>query len=140
MKSILLVITLALALTACGNKNKSTESAENTTIASQEINIDENQTTVIYFHSNHRCATCMAVENITKEAVDTYKGKVPFHSVDITLEENKALMSHYKIGGQSLVVVNKDQKIDITNEAFMYARSSPEKVKSRVTTTIDSLP
>lgn len=136
MKYILLVIALAFAFTACGNKSKATES---TTVVQEEINIDENQTAVIYFHSNHRCATCMAVENVTKKAVASYKGKVPFYSVDITLEGNKALMNKYKIGGQSLVIVNKDQKIDLTSEAFMYARSKPEKIKASINTTINSI-
>lgn len=136
MKHILLVLALTFAVTSCGNKNKAAESTANT---QQEITIDKNQTTVIYFHSNHRCATCMAVENVTKEAVDTYKGKVPFYSVDMTLDENKALMKSYNIGVQSLIVVNNDQKLDLTSEAFMYARSKPEKVKDKVKSTIDSL-
>jgi len=137
MKHIIYVIALTLAFTSCGQKNKTAESA---TATQQEITIDENQTTVIYFHSNHRCATCMAVENVTKEAVDSYKGKVPFYSVDITLDDSKALMKKYGIGVQSLVVVNKDQKIDLTSEAFMYARSNPDKVKASLKTTIDALP
>ena len=137
MKHILLILALTFAFTACGHKNKA---AEGTTVAQQEINIDKNQTTVIYFHSNHRCATCMAVENVTKEALkENYKGAIPFFSVDMTLEENKALMKTYSIGVQSLIVVKNDTKIDLTSEAFMYARSKPEKVKGSLKTSIDSL-
>ena len=137
MKQIILFLALTFAFTACGHKNKA---AESTTIAQQEINIDRTQTTVIYFHSNHRCATCMAVENVAKEALkENYKDAIPFFSVDMTLEENKALMKTYSIGVQSLVVVKSDTKIDLTSEAFMYARSKPEKIKASLKTTIDSL-
>ena len=136
MKHLLLVLVLALTVTACGSKNKSNE---NTSSTEQTISIDPNQTTVIYFHSNHRCATCMAVENVSKEAADRYKSKIPFYSVDMTLEKNKALMEQYKIGVQSLIIVKNDQKLNLTSEAFMYARSKPEKVISKVQSSIESL-
>jgi thioredoxin-related protein len=137
MKNILLILALTFAFTACGNKNKT---ADKDTETQQEISIDKSQTTVIYFHSNHRCATCLAVENITKEALkENYKEAIPFFSIDMTLEENKALMKTYSIGVQTLIVVKKDTRIDLTSEAFMYARSKPEKVKGSLKASIDSL-
>lgn len=133
MKKLLSLISLVLILTACGSKgNKTTEAiASNKSIA-----IDAAQTTVLYFHSNHRCATCMAVENVAKESLNE---NMPFYSIDITLDENKELVKQYGVAGQTLLIVKGEQKINVTNEAFMYARSQPEKVKAKIQSAIASL-
>ncbi len=133
MKNTVLVLFTAFALTACGGKQQSTENS------SETVSIAEGQTAVIYFHTKHRCATCMAVESVTREALTAYGGRVPFYSVDMAAPENKALMKKYQIGNQSLVVVRNDKKEDLTGEAFMFARSKPEKVKKLLQTTINSL-
>lgn len=134
MKKIISLVALLLVLTACGNKQKN-DSAE----ASESFTFDNSKTTVIYFHSNHRCATCMAVENVTKEALaENFKGSVPFYSLDINEASNKAVMEQYAVGGQTLLVIKGDKKTNVTSNAFMFARSKPEKVKSELVSTIES--
>lgn len=134
MKQIITTLTLLLLLTACGNKKK------NDTTTPLDISIENGQTAVLYFHSNHRCATCMAVENTTKEAIEeNYKDEVPFYSIDITTSEAKALMQQYNIAVQTLLIVKDDKRENITSHAFMYARSKPEKVKENITSILESL-
>lgn len=131
MKKILFTLVLLLTLASCGHKDKTAE----TTVAT--VNIDKSKTAVIYFHSNHRCATCMAVEEVAKQSV--LNTDVPFYSIDITLESSKALMKEYNIGTQTLLVVKGDKQQNHTSSAFMYARSKPEKVVKELQTAIAKL-
>ena len=131
MKKILFALILLFTVASCGHKDKIAE----TTVAA--VNIDKSKSAVIYFHSNHRCATCMAVEDVAKKSVlDT---DVPFYSVDIALESSKALMKEYNIGTQTLLITKGDEQQNHTSSAFMYARSKPEKVVKELQTAIANL-
>lgn len=135
MKKIVILFLLALTISACGGKKKQT-----TTESEASFHFDNSKPTVLYFHSNHRCATCLAVENTTKEALATsFDGAIPFYSLDINETQNKKLIKEYSIGGQTLLVIKGDQKTNLTNVAFMYARSNPEKVKAELISSIKSL-
>ncbi len=95
---------------------------------------------VYYFHATRRCATCMAVEAVTKEALQDYYGdKVTFESINVEDEKESPLLAQYKIGGQTLLIVNGDKKVDLTNDAFLNARTNPDKFKSKLKSTIDSM-
>lgn len=133
MKNLFSIVSLILLFTACGSKGNKTAEA---TASNISIEIDTAETTVLYFHSNHRCATCMAVENVTKESLSE---NMPFYSIDITLDENKELVKQYGVAGQTLLIVKGEQKVNVTNEAFMFARSNPEKVKTTINSAINSL-
>lgn len=123
-----------LTLASC-NGSKKAENSESGELAS----IDVSKTSVIYFHTDHRCATCMAVENTTKAALEENFGeKIPFYSVDINLDENKGLVKQFGIAGQTLLIVKGDKQTNITANAFMFARSKPEKVKGEIVSTIES--
>lgn len=134
MKKILSLITLLTIMTACGGKKGNT-----TTATADSFSFDNSKTTVLYFHSNHRCATCMAVENVTKETIDeNFSGTVAFYSLDINEAQNKDVMKQYSIGGQTLLIVKGDKSSNMTSNAFMFARNKPEKVKSELIATIES--
>lgn len=135
MKKLLTLLTLIALLSACGQKKSNTNETKQL-----DLNLDKEKVTVLYFHSNHRCATCMAVENTTKEALaEYYQDSVPFYSIDMTSDEAKDLIAEYKIAVQTLLIVKGDVHKNLTNNAFMYARSNPDKVKKEIKTTIDSL-
>jgi hypothetical protein len=93
---------------------------------------------VYYFHNTRRCATCQTVESVTKETLEkTYpeelkKGLIIFKSLNIEDDENKALAKELDISGQALLLIKEDQRKDLTNEAFMYARSNPDKLKKEI--------
>ncbi|HCO66995.1 MAG TPA: hypothetical protein DIT04_04445, partial [Dysgonomonas sp.] len=73
MNKSILILLLAVLFIACGNKteNKQTESQE------QEQTVttaDASVVNVYYFHGKQRCKTCIAIENVTKNAVaENYK-------------------------------------------------------------------
>lgn len=100
---------------------------------------------VYYFHYSRRCATCNAVEEVTKKAIsDLYaqqfkKGEIIFKSVNLDEETSDALAKKCKAEGQSLLIIGKGKRKDLTDKAFMYARTSPEKLKAEIKKAIDAV-
>ena len=122
-----------------------TLSDEKTNVIKEKINITTNNINVYYFHNSRRCTTCMAVEKVTKESLNELypemmkNGKIIFQSIDIEQENNKSLVEKYQISGQTLLIISKSNKINLTNDAFMYARNNPEKLKSKIKITVDKI-
>jgi hypothetical protein len=100
---------------------------------------------VYYFHFTRRCNTCITVENVSKEAVETQfpeqvkRGEISFRSVNLDDKEGEALGEKYKIEGQTLIVISGDQRIDLTDKGFLYAVDSPEKLKGEIKKTVEEL-
>ena len=95
---------------------------------------------VYYFHYSRRCVTCVSVQEVSKNAVrEIYGDKVKFHEYNLDDSEGKAMMEKVGAPGQALMIVNGQNKINITNEGFLYARSNPEKLKQIVKEKIDPL-
>ena len=93
-----------------------------------------------YFHGTYRCATCNAVEDVTKAYIkDVYGDKVPFQSLNIEDDASKSLVEKYKITGQTLLIVKGEKTVNLTNDAFLNARTKPEKLEGKIKTTIDSM-
>lgn len=116
--------------TTCGAKAKTTCVDNN----------EKAEVKAYYFHATRRCATCQAVESVTKETIDkTFAEKVSF--VSINREENKTndLIKEHKISGQTLLLIKGDKVVNLTNEAFMYARTNPEKFEKKLTETLNSM-
>lgn len=100
-------------------------------------------TEVYYFHFTRRCNTCQTVEKVTRDAVnelfpDAVKsGAVTFKSVNLEEKENKALVKRLKVQGQSLLIVNGKEQVDIVDKGFMYAVNEPDKLKAEIKTNIE---
>ena len=100
---------------------------------------------VYYFHNERRCATCNAVEEVTKTALNEYypeqlkAGTVTFQSLNIEEDVNEALAKELRISGQTLLIIINGKKKDLTNDAFMYARSNPEKLMEKIHKTIGTI-
>lgn len=93
-----------------------------------------------YFHGNVRCVTCEAVEKVSKEAVAAYNNaKVTFESINREEEKNKTLVAKYKVSGTALIIDNGKRAVNLTNDAFLNARTKPDKLKSKIKSTIDSM-
>jgi len=112
--------------------------------ASTKVFCCENQKSgevkVYYFHTTRRCITCQAVETVSKKAIKEYYGdKIVFESINGEETQNKKLITKYKISGTSLLVVNGDKIVNLTNYAFINARNNPDKLKSKLKSTIDSM-
>jgi hypothetical protein len=122
----------AISTQACKGSTK-----DNST--SSEVTFSENhqsgEVKAYYFH-----ATCQAVESVSREAIEEYYGNaVVFESINREVEKDNPLVEKYKISGQTLLIVNGDKKVNLTNDAFLNARTNPEKLKAKLKETIDSL-
>ena len=100
---------------------------------------------VYYFHNERRCTTCMAVEDESVKALNELypekmkSGEMTFLSVNLEDDANKALADKFKISGQTLLIVKGGKQENLTNTAFMYATTKPEKLKKAIGEAIEKL-
>ncbi|MDF1572658.1 MAG: nitrophenyl compound nitroreductase subunit ArsF family protein [Bacteroidales bacterium] len=135
MKHLHLIIFVLLALTM--NISCTGQSGEKKNAATIS---DQGPVEVFYFHNTRRCATCNAVEDITKAALAEHFGnKIPFTSFNLEETEGKEKAEEIGVAGQTLVIVKGETKINLTNEGFMYARNNPEKLETLIKEKIDPL-
>ncbi len=122
----LLILTLSVILSTFGGLVMETQAQS----SSKKV------ATVYYFHSTNRCATCNAVENVTKAFLNEQykdqvsKGLIQFKSINIDEEVNEKLVKKYKIVFSTLLIINSNGTTnDFTDTAFQYAKNNPEKYK-----------
>jgi len=119
--------------------------AQDASKQSKSETISNNNIEVYYFHFERRCATCMAVENESEKALNELypekmkSGEMTFLSVNLEEKTNEALAEKLNVDGQTLLVVKGDKKENLTNKAFMYARTAPAKLKEALKETIEKL-
>lgn len=95
---------------------------------------------VYYFHATNRCVTCNAVESVTKEALQQYySDRVSFQSINREEDKSNPLVKKHQISGQTLLVTKGEKTVNLTNFAFMNARTKPEKLKAKIKETIDKM-
>jgi len=128
----LVTILPAMACNAQGNKEA--------TAASKPGSVE-----AYYFHFNTRCVTCKTVEAEAKADLEILypelvkSGKVSFKAVNLDDPSSKAIAEKLGVNGQTLLLVNGTQRINITNEGFLYARNDPEKFKAVIKEKVDGL-
>lgn len=135
MKTLNLLLFVALLLTinvsclAQSNKN------EDNTSVSKSKDVE-----VFYFHYTRRCATCNAVEKVSKEAVSEFYGdRVSFVDFNLDETDGETKARELDVSGQTLLIVAGKSRINITNEGFMNARTNPDKLKQIIKEIIDPL-
>jgi hypothetical protein len=100
---------------------------------------------VYYFHMTTRCVTCRTVEaearkNIEMLYSDQIKsGKISFTALNLEEATGKSMGEKLGVNSQTLLIVRGDQKINITNEGFLYAVSQPQKFTEVMKSKIDPL-
>ena len=100
--------------------------------------------TVYYFHFTRRCATCMSVEQNARKAVETLyalelkTGEYSFKALNLDEDDTKEIAKNLGVGGQTLLVVRGDKKIDITDKGFLNA-NNPEKMKEEIRSAVDKV-
>ena len=98
-----------------------------------------------YFHFTTRCMTCRTVEERAKENLgDLYPaqmkaGTVTFQAANLNEEAGKALAKKLGVSGQTLLLVKGSKQINLTNEAFLYAVTNPEKYRAIIKEKVDEL-
>lgn len=142
MKKVLLALIAIIALTSCGNSQKS--KTQSSTQTNQQDAVE-----VIYFHGKQRCVTCNAIEKSTKEVLDKEfaeqmkDGKVVFKIIDISTEEGEEIADKYEVTWSSLFINQwkdgKETKNNMTEFGFSYADGSPDVFKEGVRKKVNEL-
>jgi len=140
MKKIIFlsIVLLSLSLLFSCNKTNSKKIDNQTNVSDKSNNITEKTIQVYYFHGSIRCETCVAVDDDTHkylkelfpEKID--KNEIIFKSINIDKEERPDLVEKYQIYGQTLLIIKGKKVIDLTDSAFQYVTTNPEKWKNTV--------
>lgn len=146
MRRLFYLSATLLLLASCagrGNGNK----AGAADVAQFESSVDDQcsaEVELLYFHGNRRCATCIAIEQHTKELLENdfademAQGKIAFKSINYDEKNGKELAGKYKVAGSSLIMVSEGGNAvdNLTNFAFTTARNRPDEFKEGVRTGI----
>lgn len=141
MKKLISLSVLFLIMISFSGNKAFAGSAEEPVVLSP----DDEKVEVYYFHYTRRCATCNAVEDEAVKALEEFfpqkmeNGEIMFLSVNIEEESNEKLVDDLGVSGQALLFVKGEQKIDLTNDAFMNARTKADKYHKQVKKTVESL-
>lgn len=135
---------VSFIMISCENKHRN----QNET-SSSEAGLDKDCIEVLYFHTKKRCITCNAIEDLTKEVIDTYftdtinENMVILKVIDISTEEGEKIADKYEVTWSSLFVnkwvEGKENVNNMTDFAFSFARNSPEKFKTGIKDKIEEL-
>lgn len=127
MKSkIIIVLAVFTTIFSCKNEVK------------EEVQpIVENSITteiqLVQFHTEHRCITCNNIEKLSKE---TIKGNeaISFVLFNVDDEKNAKVAEQFEATGTSLYLYNSKNKAtkDLTEMAFMYAKTEGDKFKTEL--------
>lgn len=124
-----LLFTLFLAVTGVAQNGKT-----------ETKTAGPNQVEAFYFHNTSRCVTCKTVEAEAKANLENlYGNQVTFTALNLEDEATKPIAKRLNVSGQTLLLVKGDQKINITNEGFLYARTNPKKFKAIIKQNVDKL-
>ena len=96
MKAATLLLAAALLYACGGSRHRVTVEA-----------VADDCVQVLYFHGKQRCATCTAIERLTREVVDSIGSEKGLVLRIIDIAENEALADRYQAGWSALIL---DQK------------------------------
>ncbi len=95
---------------------------------------------VLYFHGKERCATCIAIEKQTKQAVEELgDNRLTMRTIDISKKENESIVEKYEVAWSSLIVVKGDNVLNLTELGFSLARNNPDGFRERLKSEIKQL-
>ncbi len=138
MKAVRLtfMLLMAVSLSTC---NAQSSKDQKSAVA------DTDELQVYYFHFTARGATCNAVENETKVALEMFytdqvkEGNIAFASLNLDEDDGKKLAEQLKVSGQTLLLIKGDQIGNLTNKGFMNARTNSGKFHEILKSNIDKL-
>ncbi|MBK9389714.1 MAG: hypothetical protein IPN68_05800 [Bacteroidetes bacterium] len=139
MKTIrfFLIVTFIIPFLSC-NAQSSEKAIKPAASSSDKIE-------AYYFHFTARCTTCKTIEAQAKEDLEILypnqvkQGLITFQSLNLEEAPNKTLADKLGVSGQALLLVKGDQKINLTNEGFLYAVAKPDRFKQIINEKVDGL-
>lgn len=141
MLKIMIFVVAMMSVVACGARTSESEQTAS--------DANEQRVEVIYFHGKQRCLTCMAIEKLAREVVETQfasalaNGELVFKVVDISTKEGERIADKYEVTWSSIFINKVDGKCEkvnnLTDFAFSNARNNPDKFKQGVAEKINEL-
>jgi hypothetical protein len=125
-KLFFLISFISVALfTSC--KEKSTTHIDTSYISTFEAKPGME---VLQFHMEHRCKTCVAIEEVTKKTILPYEN-LPFKLINIEEPENDSLARSFQVAGTALFLYDPatGNKKDLTDFAFLTAFEEEKFIK-----------
>lgn len=139
MKALRLIIAMLLFAPFLSCSAQTSNNEVNATVGNSD------KIEAYYFHFTARCVTCKTIEAKAKENLEVLypqhvkNGLISFQSVNLDDAGNKTLAHKLGIAGQTLLLVKGNDKINITNEGFMYAMAKPDKFKEVINEKVEFL-
>jgi len=141
LKSSLLIMFVAIALLSCNTQkptDQKSEDQKSETVISKDLQ-------VYYFHNTKRCATCNAIEDETRVALEMFyednmkDGSMNFTSLNLEEEDGKKMAQALQVSGQTLLIIKGETRVNLTNDGFMNARTNPTRFHEILKAQIDPL-
>ena len=129
------ILALMFINVSCNNQGSKKE-------VTQTLN--SSKVSVYYFHFTRRCATCLAVEENARKAVEALfpnevkTGDYSFSALNLDEASSKEIANKLGVGGQTLLVVHGDKKINITSAGFLNAHDL-DKMKEEIKSAVDKV-
>jgi len=105
-----LLFLLLLIFSGCSTRNSQEPINNIKNINNTGINPKADKVEVFLFHTNNRCATCIAIGKLSETTIYEYfqpeirDGKIEFREVNIDLPENKELSDKFQAVGSALFI------------------------------------
>lgn len=138
MKNALLSLLLFLIFSSCTAQTNPKYTAKAS---------GPNRIEVLDFHNEHRCATCLEIEKLTKEVVNNdyadavKKGLITFRLINVDDKANADQVHKYTAYGTTLIISSvkggAEEFTDLTNFAFLNF-NKVEKFKAELKKELDS--
>lgn len=139
MKSLFaFTVAIVMSLGTFSCTAQTSKKADETTALASKIE-------VYYFHFTRRCMTCNAVETESKSAIEglypqqVKNGSIVFTGVNLDDATSKGIAEKCKAGGQGLLIISGNKRIDLTSQGFMYAVNNPDKLRDEIKKAVDPL-
>lgn len=134
MKKWYLLASIALLLLACGSNSQTTDTHAT----------NDGKLHIYYFHTAKRCPTCLAIKQTTEQVLQIHYAqhlgdKIVYQSINLSDPQNAALANTYQVAWSSLILHRDTLRIDLTQEAFAYARTEPERFQQLLNKHIQQL-
>lgn len=136
------LLLVALLWAACGGSKTTSDNVA-------PVALLENGVEVLSFHNKQRCPTCIAIENETRNVLNSSFAQqladstVVFRVFDLSEKENQQIAEHYQVSFSSLILVKYDAGkptvCDLTEYAFSKARVAPDEFKAELAGRLEAL-
>lgn len=121
--NLIFAIVTSLILSSCSGK------AQNNPSETGILVEGTNRIEILDFHNEHRCVSCVSIENYIKETLQTQfakemeSGKITFTLINADDPKNEALVKKYMAYGSTIILNvisdGKETPDDITQFAFL---------------------